>query len=144
MPTRAATKPRRSICVKPQHKDGYRTGDRYSRAAGQIHPTGDRCERVMSNCEMYDTTSLTPSTILRVMISPAKPWLASVRIKKLSREAETLTWHHGPPPQELAQITDEMIYNELQVSDISLGRWTAEDPSVRAVQRWRRLRPRTT
>ncbi|KAK8056477.1 hypothetical protein PG993_001704 [Apiospora rasikravindrae] len=44
---------------------------------------------------------------------------------------------------ELAQITDEMIYNELQVSDISLGRWTAEDPSVRAVQRWRRSRPRT-
>ncbi|KAK6864291.1 hypothetical protein PG995_000819 [Apiospora arundinis] len=45
---------------------------------------------------------------------------------------------------ELAQITDELIYNELQVSDISLGRWTAEDPNVRAVQRWRRSRPRTT
>lgn len=41
---------------------------------------------------------------------------------------------------ELANITDEVIYSELQVSDINLGRWTAEDPSLRAVQRWVRTR----
>ncbi|KAK4138956.1 hypothetical protein BT67DRAFT_431424 [Trichocladium antarcticum] len=37
---------------------------------------------------------------------------------------------------ELASITDDVIYSELQLSDINLGRWTAEDPSLRAVQRW--------
>jgi hypothetical protein len=42
--------------------------------------------------------------------------------------------------QELAQITDEMIYNELKASDDAMGRWTAEDPSLRAVQRWVRSR----
>lgn len=61
---------------------------------------------------------------------------------------------HTPPPlqlcygrkhahnalQELAQITDEMIYNELKSSDITMGRWTDEDPSLRAVQRWVRSR----
>ncbi|KAI1167636.1 hypothetical protein F5B18DRAFT_396131 [Nemania serpens] len=44
---------------------------------------------------------------------------------------------------ELSQITDESIYQELQDTDISLGRWTAEDPSLRAVQRWVRARPQT-
>lgn len=42
--------------------------------------------------------------------------------------------------QELANITDEVIYAELQASDMSMGRWTAEDPSLRAVQRWVRTR----
>ncbi|KAF6821925.1 hypothetical protein CPLU01_12321 [Colletotrichum plurivorum] len=41
---------------------------------------------------------------------------------------------------ELATITDETIYNELQASDASMGRWTAEDPSLRGVQRWLRAR----
>ncbi|AEO57105.1 hypothetical protein MYCTH_2117668 [Thermothelomyces thermophilus ATCC 42464] len=41
---------------------------------------------------------------------------------------------------ELANITDEAVYSELQTSDISLGRWTAEDPSLGAVQRWVRTR----
>ncbi|KAI8625711.1 hypothetical protein F5Y19DRAFT_479278 [Xylariaceae sp. FL1651] len=45
---------------------------------------------------------------------------------------------------ELAQITDEIIYQQLQASDLDLGRWTAEDPSLRAVQRWVRARPQTT
>ncbi|KAI1821396.1 hypothetical protein F4861DRAFT_542019 [Xylaria intraflava] len=44
---------------------------------------------------------------------------------------------------ELAQITDETIYQELQSSDVTMGRWTAEDPSLRAVQRWIRARPQT-
>ncbi|KAI3342444.1 hypothetical protein F4824DRAFT_446121 [Ustulina deusta] len=44
---------------------------------------------------------------------------------------------------ELSQITDDSIYHELQASDISMGRWTAEDPSLRAVQRWVRARPQT-
>ncbi|KAJ2986677.1 hypothetical protein NUW58_g4911 [Xylaria curta] len=44
---------------------------------------------------------------------------------------------------ELSQITDEAIYQELQTSDIGMGRWTAEDPSLRAVQRWVRARPQT-
>lgn len=44
---------------------------------------------------------------------------------------------------ELSQITDESIYQELQDTDLSLGRWTAEDPSLRAVQRWVRARPQT-
>ncbi|KAI1116366.1 hypothetical protein F5Y14DRAFT_80399 [Nemania sp. NC0429] len=44
---------------------------------------------------------------------------------------------------ELAQITDESVYQELQDTDLSLGRWTAEDPSLRAVQRWVRARPQT-
>ncbi|KAH9892231.1 hypothetical protein F4778DRAFT_784598 [Xylariomycetidae sp. FL2044] len=38
--------------------------------------------------------------------------------------------------QELYQITDETIYQELQISDMTMGRWTAEDPSLRAIQRW--------
>ncbi|KAK1654146.1 hypothetical protein BDP81DRAFT_78712 [Colletotrichum phormii] len=41
---------------------------------------------------------------------------------------------------ELATITDETIYNELQASDATMGRWTAEDPSQRGVQRWLRAR----
>ncbi|KAB5525584.1 hypothetical protein GE09DRAFT_1229381 [Coniochaeta sp. 2T2.1] len=41
---------------------------------------------------------------------------------------------------ELELITDEMIYNELKMSDMNMGRWTAEDPSLRAVQRWVRSR----
>ncbi|KAI0148702.1 hypothetical protein GGR57DRAFT_227319 [Xylariaceae sp. FL1272] len=45
---------------------------------------------------------------------------------------------------ELLQITDEVIYAELQTQDITMGRWTAEDPSLRAVQRWVRARPQTT
>ncbi len=42
--------------------------------------------------------------------------------------------------QELATITDESIYGELQMSDQQMGRWTAEDPSMRNVQRWVRSR----
>ncbi|KAL7623247.1 hypothetical protein AAE478_006928 [Parahypoxylon ruwenzoriense] len=45
---------------------------------------------------------------------------------------------------ELVQITDEAIYQELRSSDQNMGRWTAEDPSLRAVQRWVRARPQTT
>ncbi|KAJ4302425.1 hypothetical protein N0V88_002569 [Collariella sp. IMI 366227] len=41
---------------------------------------------------------------------------------------------------ELANITDEIIYSELQTSDMTMGRWIAEDPSLRAVQRWVRSR----
>jgi len=41
---------------------------------------------------------------------------------------------------ELALITDEYVYTELQASDLTMGRWTAEDPSLRAVQRWLRAR----
>ncbi|KAK7423150.1 hypothetical protein QQX98_001226 [Neonectria punicea] len=41
---------------------------------------------------------------------------------------------------ELAAITDEAIYTELQTSDINMGRWTAEDPSLRSVLRWLRAR----
>ncbi|KAK4121263.1 hypothetical protein N657DRAFT_635850 [Parathielavia appendiculata] len=41
---------------------------------------------------------------------------------------------------ELAAITDEVVYTELQTSDMTMGRWTAEDPSLRAVQRWVRTR----
>ncbi|KAH8671153.1 hypothetical protein BX600DRAFT_240148 [Xylariales sp. PMI_506] len=44
---------------------------------------------------------------------------------------------------ELLQITDETIYQELRSSDHSMGRWTAEDPSLRSVQRWLRSRSRT-
>ncbi|AEO63632.1 uncharacterized protein THITE_2109166 [Thermothielavioides terrestris NRRL 8126] len=43
---------------------------------------------------------------------------------------------------ELAAITDEFVYADLQASDMSMGRWTAEDPSLRAVQRWLRSRRR--
>ncbi|KAM9876494.1 hypothetical protein VDGL01_09447 [Verticillium dahliae] len=42
--------------------------------------------------------------------------------------------------QELATITDEAIYTELRASDQVMGRWTAEDPSLRGVQRWLRAR----
>ncbi|KAF3760640.1 hypothetical protein M406DRAFT_334267 [Cryphonectria parasitica EP155] len=41
---------------------------------------------------------------------------------------------------ELHSITDETIYNSLQGSDLNLNRWTAEDPSLRSVQRWVRTR----
>ncbi|KAK0726950.1 hypothetical protein B0T26DRAFT_737784 [Lasiosphaeria miniovina] len=43
---------------------------------------------------------------------------------------------------ELATITDEAIYSELLASDIAMGRWTDEDPSIRSVQRWVRARRR--
>ncbi|KAI2625745.1 hypothetical protein GGR54DRAFT_512698 [Hypoxylon sp. NC1633] len=45
---------------------------------------------------------------------------------------------------ELSQVTDEAIYQELQISDMTMGRWTAEDPSLRTVQRWVRTRSQTT
>lgn len=45
-----------------------------------------------------------------------------------------------PLLQELQSITDETIYSELQVSDQAIGRWTAEDPSLRSIQRWVRTR----
>ncbi|EGO60180.1 hypothetical protein NEUTE1DRAFT_134237 [Neurospora tetrasperma FGSC 2508] len=41
---------------------------------------------------------------------------------------------------ELANITDEAIYAELQANDIRIGRWVDEDPSLREVQRWIRSR----
>ncbi|PSR98955.1 hypothetical protein BD289DRAFT_361686 [Coniella lustricola] len=41
---------------------------------------------------------------------------------------------------ELQSITDDTIYSQLLVSDHSFGRWTAEDPSLRSVQRWVRTR----
>lgn len=41
---------------------------------------------------------------------------------------------------ELSSINDEFIYNELKSSDDAMGRWTAEDPSVRSVLRWIRAR----
>ncbi|KAF7536848.1 hypothetical protein G7Z17_g12975 [Cylindrodendrum hubeiense] len=41
---------------------------------------------------------------------------------------------------EIAAISDDAIYTELQTSDINMGRWTAEDPSLRSVLRWLRAR----
>ncbi|EFQ28984.1 hypothetical protein CGRA01v4_11326 [Colletotrichum graminicola] len=41
---------------------------------------------------------------------------------------------------ELSMITDDAIYTQLQASDCAMGRWTAEDPSSRGVQRWLRAR----
>ncbi|CAK7273007.1 hypothetical protein SEPCBS57363_005437 [Sporothrix epigloea] len=41
---------------------------------------------------------------------------------------------------ELAQITDESIYAELQMADMQMGRWTGEDPGLQAIQRWVRSR----
>lgn len=46
------------------------------------------------------------------------------------------------PEQELANITDEAVYSELQASDMAMGRWTAEDPDLREVQRWVQSRQR--
>ncbi|KAK3377691.1 hypothetical protein B0H63DRAFT_547284 [Podospora didyma] len=43
---------------------------------------------------------------------------------------------------ELATITDETIFQELLASDLNMNRWTDEDPSLRAVQRWVRARRR--
>ncbi|KAL2758114.1 hypothetical protein ACRALDRAFT_1068537 [Sodiomyces alcalophilus JCM 7366] len=43
---------------------------------------------------------------------------------------------------ELSTITDEIVYDELLLSDQAMGRWTAEDPSLRRVQRWLRARRR--
>ncbi|KAF4122673.1 hypothetical protein GMORB2_6980, partial [Geosmithia morbida] len=42
--------------------------------------------------------------------------------------------------QELASITDELVYRDCQMSDMFVGRWTAEDPSLHAVKRWLRGR----
>lgn len=42
--------------------------------------------------------------------------------------------------QEIATVTDDTIYAELRASDQTMGRWTAEDPSLRSVQRWIRAR----
>ncbi|RDA92540.1 hypothetical protein CP533_4171 [Ophiocordyceps camponoti-saundersi (nom. inval.)] len=43
---------------------------------------------------------------------------------------------------ELAAISDEYVYAQLAASDQSRGRWTVEDPSLRSVQRWLRIRQR--
>ncbi|KAL2687438.1 hypothetical protein Neosp_004999 [[Neocosmospora] mangrovei] len=43
------------------------------------------------------------------------------------------------PPTSNA-ITDEVIYEQLKASDDGMGRWTAEDPSLRSVLRWLRAR----
>jgi len=37
---------------------------------------------------------------------------------------------------ELAAITDEYVYSELRESDLAMGCWMAEDPSLRRVLRW--------
>lgn len=44
--------------------------------------------------------------------------------------------------QELSFITDEYVYEELQMSDAAQGRWTGEDPSLRRVVRWLASRSR--
>ncbi|KAF4443127.1 hypothetical protein F53441_11560 [Fusarium austroafricanum] len=41
---------------------------------------------------------------------------------------------------ELSAVVDEVIYSELKASDEGMGRWTAEDPSLRSVLRWLRAR----
>ncbi|KAH7326218.1 hypothetical protein B0I35DRAFT_129145 [Stachybotrys elegans] len=41
---------------------------------------------------------------------------------------------------ELAAITDEYVYSQLQASDAGKNRWLAEDPSLRSVLRWLRHR----
>ena len=41
-----------------------------------------------------------------------------------------------PPFQELALITDEAVYAELQTSDQAMGRWIAEDPLLAHVRHW--------
>ncbi|KAI2606508.1 uncharacterized protein GGS25DRAFT_393887 [Hypoxylon fragiforme] len=46
--------------------------------------------------------------------------------------------------RELSQITDDGVYQELRSSDIAMGYWTAEDPSLRSVRRWVQARPQTT
>lgn len=46
--------------------------------------------------------------------------------------------------QELSQVTDEVVYQQLQSGDVSMGHWTGEDPSLSAVRRWVRARPHTT
>ena len=46
----------------------------------------------------------------------------------------TLYW------QDLAGITDEVIYSQLRASDQAMGRWTAEDPSLSSIQLWLRAR----
>ncbi|GAO15181.1 hypothetical protein UVI_02029220 [Ustilaginoidea virens] len=43
---------------------------------------------------------------------------------------------------ELESLTDESVYAELAAADNALGRWTAEDPSLRHVVRWLRARQR--
>ncbi|KAI0472917.1 hypothetical protein GGR56DRAFT_676964 [Xylariaceae sp. FL0804] len=43
---------------------------------------------------------------------------------------------------ELSQITDESVYQEMQSLDLAAGRWTAEDPSLREVRCWLRVRSR--
>lgn len=43
--------------------------------------------------------------------------------------------------QELASISDDAVYVNMQSQDYLAGRWTLEDPSLGAVQRWVRTRP---
>ena len=45
-----------------------------------------------------------------------------------------LTWM--TPNQELSSAIDQEVYADLQAADNAMGRWTAEDPSIRGVLRW--------
>ena len=43
--------------------------------------------------------------------------------------------------QELQEITDETVFRDIDNAEVGMGRWTAEDPNLRTVQRWLRARP---
>jgi len=42
--------------------------------------------------------------------------------------------------QDLRFITDERIFSELRDTDLSQGKWLAEDPSLARIQQWIALR----
>jgi len=42
--------------------------------------------------------------------------------------------------QDLRFITDGRIFSELRATDLSQGKWLAEDPSLAMIQQWMTLR----
>lgn len=117
-PTQDGTKDRRSTFDKRQRSDGSSTACKPWPPADQPRRPSPNCERVIANSEQYERPRY------------------SLDSEGFIEETSQANYLH----QELAAITDDVIYNELQTSDINMGRWTAEDPSLRSVLRWLRAR----
>lgn len=105
------------------------------------------CDQQLRSVSLFPLVILRLSSVLLRMIPHSWhslvtiPCLDHYRKRALLAAARATSEDRADKhPQELAQINDEMIYNELKNSDINMGRWTAEDPSLRAVQRWVRSR----
>lgn len=127
---------RKSTFVRLRLNDGSRIGSRFSRDSAQVLRTGANCALVTSFSETYVYNNCVFGRL------PEPSWSLIGHASRRSHSGQTKLADIGGA-QELVQITDEVVYQDLQMNDIAVGRWAGEDPSLRAVQRWLRARPQT-